>query len=40
MTLNKARKIEWVINAATVIIALPFAIIIQTIEWIEQPFRS
>lgn len=39
MTLNNARKIEWVSNAATVIIALPFAIIAQILEWIEQPFR-
>lgn len=39
MTLNTARKIEWAINAVTVIIALPFAIIIQILEWIEQPFR-
>ena len=39
MTLNTARKIEWAFNAVTVIIALPFAIIIQMLEWIEQPFR-
>lgn len=39
MTLNTARKIEWAFNAATVIIALPFAFIVQILEWIEQPFR-
>jgi len=39
MKLNTARKIEWVINVVTVIIALPFAIIVQILEWIEQPFR-
>jgi len=39
MTLNTARKIEWAFNAATVIIALPSAFVVQILEWIEQPFR-
>lgn len=38
MTLNTARKIEWAFNAVTVIVALPFAIIGQILEWIKQPF--
>ena len=39
MTLNTARKIETAFDVVTIIIALPFAIIIQILEWIEQPFR-
>ena len=39
MTLNTARKIETAFDVVTIIIALPFAIIIQILEWIEHPFR-
>lgn len=38
MTLNTASKIEWAFNAVTVIIALPFALIAQILEWIKYPF--
>ena len=39
MTLNTARKIEWAFIAVMVIIAIPFALIVKILEWIEQPFR-
>lgn len=38
MTLNTASKIEWAFNAVTVIIALPFVLIAQILEWIKYPF--
>jgi len=34
MTLNKARKIENTFNAVTIIILLPFALVIQILEWL------
>ena len=34
MTLNTARKIETAFNVVTIIILLPFALVIQILEWL------
>lgn len=38
MTLKTASRIETAFVAVTVILALPFAITLQILEWMEKPF--
>lgn len=40
MTLNTARKIETAFDAVTIIILLPFALVIQLFEWLIKLLRN